>query len=105
MKSSIIPTVGRIVLCFVTSKKGRHVLPGIIVRVFDGDPKLCNVKVFGDYGNTGFDTKELYSAEIQDPGVVGHDANDEWCEWMPYQKGQAAMTEAIAKKAGMEVAV
>lgn len=110
MKSSIIPTVGRIVLARVEVKRPsdgaivRETLPATILRVFlVGDDEYCvNVKVFGDSTNTGWEFKELYSVPIIDP--AGPDvkvAGREWCEWMPYQKGQAALTESIAKKAGI----
>jgi hypothetical protein len=113
MKSSIEPTVGRMVLAILNPPDGsRDVFPAIVVRVFKSDNAddhyLVNVKVICDSANTGGTPfMELYSVPMVDP-IANRDvlsADDwpanEWCEWMPFQQGQAAMTEKIATEAGL----
>ncbi len=86
------PTVGRIVLCRDKSIRGGEPLPGIVTRVFDGGPNthpVINVFVFADgrendsAANVPFATRQLFSANLYDPGYDPHDQI--WCEWMPYQ--------------------
>jgi hypothetical protein len=112
MKSSIEPTVGRMVLAILETKTNvRDVLPAVITRVAKSqnadDEYLVNVKVIGDSANTSFEFRELYSVPMVDPIADRDDLKpedwpaQEWCEWMPFQQGQAAMTEKIATEAGL----
>jgi len=100
MKSSIVPTIGRVVLCHRAGAID-DVFPGIIIRAFPTENKdqyLVSAKMFSENEDV-----VLHSVPIVDPFSLEDESPPapEWCEWMPYQKGQAALTESIAKKAGI----
>jgi hypothetical protein len=68
----------------------------IIARVLDGnDAGHVNLAVFD--GN-GVAVSRLKVPLIQDGQTAPQDGD--WCEWMPYQKGQAAKTEALERRLG-----
>ncbi len=105
MKTSVVPTIGRIVRAHVQTDKGPQVLPDMILRVFAaGDDEYnINAKVFGDSANTGWEFRELYTVPISDPVAPNmHVPFLEWCEWMPYQKGQAARPRSKHSRACLE---
>lgn len=93
----IVPTVGRVVwFTPETEFSGAYhdqtqSLAAIVTYVWN--ERMVNLAVFDQNGVAHSRTSvEL----IQDDGskpVGGH-----YCEWMPYQKGQAAKTEALEKK-------
>lgn len=95
----IKPTVGRVVwFCPLPGDSIRHdgstqPLAAIITHVW-GD-RMVNLAVFGSDGRSAGYT----SVELHQPGderLLGR-----YAEWMPYQLGQAARTEAAeAKTAG-----
>lgn len=90
----ITPTVGRVVLFhpgpnFNGCPAGTGIpLPALIARVWSDT--CINIGGFDANGAPFSATSVLL---IQDENAVptgGH-----YCEWMPYQKGQAAKTEAL----------
>lgn len=95
----IAPTVGRVVLLFTKDAKydfGYCFTPGkphvALITAVHSDT-LINVVAFDANGKSHpFTSIELKQAEDQKTyGTF-------WCEWMPYQKGQAAKTEAVEKE-------
>jgi hypothetical protein len=98
----IKPTVGRVVwfhpselTCeagFARHKDGQP-YAAIIARVFDFDA-LVNLTVFDANGHAHSRTSVPL---VQDGASVP--GSGYYCEWMPYQKGQAAKTEAAEKDA------
>lgn len=97
--STIVPTVGRVVLCF-NPKMWEGARPGLIARCWGHDPSSAvNVSVLLDGGNDGkglvASTFWMTSVQVHDPRGPDDEApGSQWCEWMPYQKGQAAKAEA-----------
>lgn len=83
----IQPTVGRVVWVRGVSES-EPLLAGIIAKVHSDT--MVNLGVFRDNGNcSGFTSVQLWHGEDAPPsGVI-------YCEWMPYQKGQAVKTEAL----------
>src|SRR5687768_11982283 len=94
----IKPTVGRIVLFHPAPLYAEEGIPTItsaplaaLVVHVHGDGLLI-LTVFDSMGGTHART---YVTLIQ----AGEDAPEgEYCEWMPYQLGQAAKTEELQKK-------
>ncbi len=94
--SKITPTVGRVVL-FTPAKSddittsGQRPLAAIITNVWSDT--CVNLAVFDANGNSHSRTS-VYLAGDDD----GPRPSYGFCEWMPYQKGQAAKTEALEAK-------
>lgn len=73
---------------------GNNVLPqpqAAIVAFVHSD-RMVNLAVFGQNGNT-FPMTSVTLRQPEDERPSGP-----FCEWMPYQQGQAAKTEALEKK-------
>lgn len=87
--SKIIPTVGRVVWYFDTPTAERP-LAGIVCYVHSDS--MVNLTVHLANGDTTGRTSVPLVQE-DDSIPPGHR-----CEWMPYQKGQAAKTEALEKQ-------
>lgn len=91
--SIISPTVGRIVLFHPehNTRDSRFAYAptcaAIIAKVWTDT--CVNLTVFDANGEPWSRT----SVELVHDGMVAPNGN--WCEWMPYQKGQAAKTEAL----------
>ena len=93
----ITPTIGRVVhyypeeweVAYLGFARGEHT--ALIVAVH-GD-RMINVVVFDRQGNM-FKRPSIPLLQEGDPAICGCH-----CEWMPYQKGQAAKTEEAEKKA------
>lgn len=95
MMARIEPTIGRVVWY-------RHcALPAHTAGVINkGEPwtaSVCYVHPDGKINVAGFDHT---GQPFKGINVPLHQAGDEYpnqpyCEWMPYQKGQAAKTEAV----------
>jgi hypothetical protein len=84
----IKPTIGRVVW-FWNSPGVRGDQPEAAIIAFVHSDTVVNLGVFRDNGNcTGFASVKLYQGEGEPPEGA-------YCEWMPYQKGQAAKTEAL----------
>ena len=83
----IQPTVGRVVLY-----KGEfpETAAAIVVRVW-GD-RMVNLTVFDPSGSVHART----SVTLRQPEDEAPQGS--FCEWMPYQQGQAAKTEALEQK-------
>jgi len=93
---NIIPTVGRIVLCYQRDQKANgNPLPGIILHAFGNDEKsMCSILMFGDgkHDNGGCNFHSpIYAADC-DNLSADHSC---WATWMPYQMGQAEKTQAL----------
>jgi hypothetical protein len=90
----IKPTVGRIVW-FYPSRNENDIKPepqaAIVTRVW-GD-NCVNLTVFSP-GGTPLAESSVRLVQDGDPPELNRH-----CEWMPYQKGQAAKTEALGKQA------
>lgn len=98
----IKPTVGRVVLYKPHSHErfagddGSQRWPAIVTNVW-GDT-CVNLTVFNPNGEAvGGRTSVMLAQDDQEP-------QDGWCEWMPYQKGQAAKTEALEAAAAGKAA-
>ena len=97
-RTKIVPTVGRIVLCWDAARRIAG-LPGIIVHVWGNTPDATvNVHVFGDGVNEPY-SRNMISVRVYEPDEPT--PNVPHCTWMPYQVGQAALTEKIAQQAGL----
>lgn len=89
----IKPTVGRIVWYIgPPNSHSDQVAAAIITYVWSDD--LVNLAIFNKDGNLYARTSVSL---IQDDGAK----EGEYCAWMPYQKGQAAKTEELEKKANV----
>ena len=94
----IAPTVGRVVLYVPREDKyafGFHLSAGrphaAIVTAVHGD-RLVNLAVF----DTGGKTFPATSVTLKQPEDKAPDYGD-YCEWMPYQIGQASKTDELQK--------
>lgn len=87
----IKPTVGRVVL-FHPSGKPNVTVPAIVCFVHSD--KMVNLAAFDENGDKIAGTTSV--SLIQDGDTPP--SNGYWCEWMEYQKGQAAKTEELEKK-------
>lgn len=90
--SVITPTLGRIV--WFTPSKGEHMATekdgrcaAMVVKVHSD--RLVNLTVFDANGHT---TPRTSVPLVQEGDPLP--TNGFYCEWMPYQKGQAQKTEA-----------
>ena len=89
----IKPTVGRVVW-FYKHTAGQHKGPLAAHVAFVHHDSMVNLMVIDEDGNPRSATHVLL---VQEGGPLPF-AN--YCEWMPYQKGQAAKTEALEAQAG-----
>lgn len=90
---TIVPTAGRIVLCHGVSKCGP--IPGMIVHAWGTTPNSCvNVVAQGDGANEPLQTA-MSSVYVYPPDAVPANHAEQYCTWMPFQKGQAVKTEML----------
>lgn len=94
----IKPTVGRIVLVHNRSSNGEP-LPGIITKVW-GDT-CVNVVIFAN-DMKAVPATFVSSCHLVQPGAPTP-VDGTYATWIPFQVGQAAMTQKIAEKAGIDV--
>jgi len=87
----IVPTVGRVV--WYRTHGGAPEQAAIVCKVH-GD-RMVNLAVFDQDGHT----HALTSVKLVQEGDPVPDDSWGYCEWMPYQKGQAAKTEQLEKQA------
>ena len=87
------PTVGRIVHYFDYGK--RVPFPAMVVAVTEGSLTINTLHVFWHDGLEAIDNVH-HKSEIE--GATAH-----W-DWMAYQKGQAAKTEALQSELDKKVA-
>lgn len=98
----IEPTIGRVVLFWPTLAYARDKgmayedsgkpLPAIITYVHGA--RMVNLAVF-DQNGENYPVTSVPLVQDGEPAPNG----SFYCEWMPYQKGQAAKTEALEKAA------
>lgn len=92
----IKPTVGRVVLyhpptnCAESGFASAETCAAIIAHVWSDT--CVNLAVFDANGKAHNRTSVLLLQDGNDTPAGGY------CEWMPYQKGQAAKTEALEAK-------
>lgn len=86
----IEPTVGRIVW-FYESSAPSSPRAGIVAKVWNS--WMVNLAVIEEDGKL---TPKIFVDLLQDR--EGPQGKFCWCEWMPYQKGQAAKTEELEKR-------
>jgi hypothetical protein len=90
----IKPTVGRVVLFHPSSQSAESgFAPASIcaaIVAFVHSDSMVNLAVFDANGVCHSKT----SVRLVQDGETGYESGY-WCEWMPYQKGQAAKTEAL----------
>jgi hypothetical protein len=93
----IKPTVGRVVLFHPANDSAdagfAYTATCAAIVAFVHSDSLVNLAVFDANGNAHSRT----SVRLVQDGEDGP-ANGFFCEWMPYQKGQAAKTEALEKQ-------
>ncbi len=88
----IPPTVGRVVWFFKFTPSGhKGPLAAHVARV--NSESSVNLMVIDEIGSPRSETNVRL---VQEGGDVG---GWDYCTWMPYQKGQAAKTEALEKQA------
>lgn len=80
----ISPTVGRVVLFHPESGKTHA---AIVTYVWSDH--MVNLAAFNENGE-GYPATSVTLAQPEDTTTTSR-----YCEWMPYQKGQAAKTEAL----------
>ena len=88
----ITPTVGRIVWCF-RRDVGSEPAAAIVTHV--ETDTMINVAVFGHHSGIEFLNLIPLVQDVEVPAGL-----QAWCEWMPFQKGQAAKAEALEKQLG-----
>lgn len=95
----IQPTVGRVVWYWPTGPSPvEQPWPALIAHVWDD--RCINIGGFDNYGNPF----ARMSVQLLQDDDAPHVPQGQCCSWMPYQKGQAAKTEALEKKIGGEEA-
>lgn len=86
----IKPTIGRVV--WFHPNETADVLAAIVTYVHDD--KTVNLTVFSKHGHpSGVTIVPLYQNEPNEERPASW-----YCEWMPYQLGQAAKTEQLEKQ-------
>ena len=88
----IKPTVGRVVWFYKSVEGQGHKGPLAAHIAFVHSDILVNLMVIDENGNPRPETSVRLVQEGDKPPPYNY------CEWMPYQKGQAAKTEELEKK-------
>lgn len=89
----ISPTVGRVVWYYPAGKPHTD-QPYAATVAFVHDDNCINVGGFDMNGHPFADEKVLL---VQGEDSYGNPSGGSWACWMPYQKGQAAKTDALEK--------
>lgn len=89
----IKPTIGRVVW-YWPKQNARDIQPMAAMVTWVHSDTLVNLVVFDSEGHS-YSRVEIPLSQDETTKPV-----EEFCEWMPYQKGQAAKTEEIEKKLG-----
>lgn len=92
----IKPTVGRVVWYYPAGRSHEDQPNAAIIAYVHSD-MMINVGGFDNNGQPFADTSVLL---LQGEGSYGNPGGGAWACWMPYQKGQAAKTEALESKLG-----
>lgn len=93
----IKPTVGRVVE-YRHAMMGRDEQPWAAIVVYVHNDREVNLAVFDDLG---FGKPKQHVILVQEGDEIPN--HDGYCTWMPYQKGQAAKTEAVERKLAAQV--
>jgi hypothetical protein len=89
--SMITPTIGRVILVHARAQGATGPWPCLVTKVW-GD-RCINAAGFNEWGTTvSYSSLRL----LQDDDAAPE--HGEYAEWMPYQKGQAAKTEALEQQ-------
>jgi len=88
----IEPTVGRVV--WIRGRTNKSDQPEAALVTYVWNSRLVNVGGFDKNGDP-FKVTSLYLDQGDRPRP---EVCQVWAEWMPYQKGQAAKTEALEKQ-------
>lgn len=89
----IKPAIGRVVWYWTTRPLSPEEQPMASIVTFVHSDTMVNLTVFDYNGNPSGQTSVfLYQGEGEKPEV------ERFCEWMPYQLGQAAKTEEALSK-------
>ena len=89
----ISPTVGRIVWYYPPGVSHEAApLAAIVAKVWSDT--MVNLAVFRENG----DAERQTSVLLLQGDSYGNPSGGGWCCWMPYQKGQAAKTEALEER-------
>lgn len=94
----IKPSIGRVVWFWESAiaAQRENAQPNAALVVFVHNDELVNLTVFSDVGYPGaYQHIPLWQGEGERPQGMH-------CEWMPYQKGQAAKAEAGGDFTGLE---
>ncbi len=98
----ITPTVGRVVWFYKWNANAGHQGP-LAAHVCKVHSDTCvNLMVIGESG-VPFSECSVQLLQPREPREGAHKGEGQsipqsnYCEWMPYQKGQAAKTEALEK--------
>ncbi len=90
----IEPTVGRVVWFYRHVQDKGFEGPMAAHIAFVNTPSVVNLMAIDLEGRP---RPEKMVQLVQDDDMI---PNDDYCTWMPYQKGQAAKTEALEKQLG-----
>lgn len=90
----ITPTVGRVVW-FYPAGRAHTEQPCAAFITYVHSDTMINVGGFDYNGKPFGETSVLL---VQGEGCYGNPGGGSWAGWMPYQKGQAAKTEALEAK-------
>lgn len=100
----IIPTIGRAVWFWASleakNREGSEPNAALIAGTFTGTDTRVNLAVFNASGEHFPATSVQLLQEGDEPPTTGS-----FCEWMPFQKGQAARTEQLAAKLAAQARV
>lgn len=86
----ISPSIGRVVW-YYTNPREAQANAAIVTYVWND--RMINLVVFDANGVPRSETSVDLLQDDEKPS-----GQSRWAEWMPYQKGQAAKTEALEKK-------
>lgn len=115
-KSSIVPTVGRVVYAFDNARWPGDKRPALVIRAWGDQPdSLVNAKVefdpFNDFDRSGVPlaqqvpwNQQHSSVHVFDPMTTEQRASlgptAVWCEWMPFQVGQVPTSAELVRRIG-----
>jgi hypothetical protein len=95
----IKPTVGRVVWYRPAVPQAQ---PNAAIVVYVHDDRHVNLTVFSrDGGTFGMSDVYLLQDDLLDDHIDAIKHGGNYCEWMPYQKGQAAKTEQLEQRLGV----
>jgi hypothetical protein len=93
----IVPTIGRVVWFHEAFEPDTVEQPKAAIVCYVHNDRLVNLAVFEPHGGTGART----SVPLRQEGDVA--PSGPFCEWMPYQIGQAKTTQAQAQQSGPQL--